>query len=76
MAGIVNQSHLQSFIPFIILSETFLFTGTAWCLFLVFSAAAVSKTLRKNNKVGHYLQKISGAVFIGLGLHILVKKSF
>lgn len=72
----IKPAYVENFLPFIILGGTFLFTGTAWCLFLVFSAAAVSKTLRKNNKVGHYLQKISGAVFIGLGLHILVKKSF
>lgn len=71
----IKPEYVESLLPFIILGSTFLCTGTLWCLFLVFSAAAVSKTLRKNTKVGYYLQKLSGIVFIGLGFHILIKKS-
>lgn len=71
----IKPEYVESFLPFIILGGTFLCTGTLWCLFLVFSATAVSKTLRKNNKIANHLHKLSSLVFISLGLHILFKKN-
>lgn len=60
-------------LPFLILGFTFMTTGTLWCLFLAYGSSKISQTLRKNDKIGFFMQKLSGLVFIGLGLNLLAK---
>lgn len=61
-------------LPFLILGATFLTTGTLWCLFLAYTASTMTNTLRNNAQVGQILQKLSGMVFVGLGLQLAFKK--
>ena len=61
-------------IPFLILGCTFLTTGTIWCMVLAFMASSLSDVLRKNKKISMIMQKLSGAVFVGLGLKIALEK--
>jgi threonine/homoserine/homoserine lactone efflux protein len=57
-------------IPFLILGCTFLTTGTLWCFCLAFFASRITKAMRENRGGGRILQKISGIIFLGLGLRI------
>jgi RhtB (resistance to homoserine/threonine) family protein len=71
----INPAHASGPVPFLILGGTFITTGTIWCLFLASTASFVTETLRKNDKVGFIMQKLSGIVFIGLGLQLLFKRN-
>jgi len=70
----INPDYVQGAIPFLILGLTFMTTGTIWCLFLAYSSSLITGTLRKNNKIGKVMQKLSGLIFIGLGLKLLTNK--
>lgn len=61
-------------VPFLILGTTFLSTGILWCLFLAFAASFMTKVLRNNNTTGRFMKKISGCVFVGLGIQVLFRK--
>jgi threonine/homoserine/homoserine lactone efflux protein len=70
----INPDAGNSLIPFLILGCTFLTTGTIWCMVLAFTASSLSDVLRKNRKISIVMQKLSGAVFLGLGLKIALEK--
>lgn len=61
--------------PFIILGLTFTVTGLLWCLFIAYFSSYVTKKLRGNQKVGMILNKITGLIFIGMGLKLLQTKA-
>ncbi len=71
----VKPEFINSAVPFLILGITFLFTGTIWCLFLAYSASFMTHTLRKNRRIEKIMRKVSGYIFIGLGLQLLFKKN-
>lgn len=71
----IKPEYANNAVPFLILGGTFLFTGTIWCLFLALSASFMTNTLRKNNSIGKIMKKVSGYIFIGLGLQLLIKKN-
>jgi len=62
-------------IPFIILGLTFTATGLLWCLFVAYFSSYVTKKLRGNQKVGVILNKVTGMIFIGMGLKLLQTKA-
>jgi threonine/homoserine/homoserine lactone efflux protein len=66
----INPDFADGPMPFLILGATFLVIGTLWCLFLAWSAALMTNTLRNNNFLETILQKLSGIIFIGFGLKI------
>ncbi|PEX86847.1 LysE family translocator [Bacillus cereus] len=61
--------------PFIILGLTFTATGLLWCLFVAYFSSYVTKKLRGNQKVGMILNKVTGIIFIGMGLKLLQTKA-
>ncbi|MGE7632153.1 LysE family translocator [Bacillus paramycoides] len=61
--------------PFIILGITFTVTGLLWCLFVTYFSSYVTKKLRGNQKVGMILNKVTGMIFIGMGLKLLQTKA-
>lgn len=67
----INPQSANGAIPFLILGVTFMTTGTIWCLILAYSASYVTTTLRNNTTIGKVMQKLSGVVFIALGLRLL-----
>lgn len=71
----IKPEYVNTPIPFLILGGTFLFTGIIWCMFLAYAASFMTNAMRKNNRIGKIMTKISGSVFIGLGLQLLFKKS-
>ncbi len=75
MPQFIKPEYVNGPIPFLILGLTFITTGTIWCLFLAYSAAFMTKILRNNDSIGKIMQKISGGIFIALGLQILLRKN-
>jgi threonine/homoserine/homoserine lactone efflux protein len=61
-------------IALLFLGAVFIFTGTLWCLILVWSASAVSRRLRTGNASGLLLKRATGALFFGLGVRLAVSK--
>jgi len=70
----INPHYANGPVPFLLLGLTFLTTGTLWCLILAYSASLISQTLRNNDKIGKIMQKVSGFIFIALGIKILTDK--
>lgn len=57
-------------LPFLILGLTFITTGTLWCMLLVVVSDFMTKWLRQS-QFGKYLNKVTGVIFVGLGLKLL-----
>jgi RhtB (resistance to homoserine/threonine) family protein len=70
----INPHHAQGALPFLMLGITFLTTGCIWCFFLAYASSLMTKTLRANERIGKIMQKISGFIFIGLGVRLLLIK--
>ncbi len=75
MPQFIKPEYVNGPVPFLILGLTFITTGTIWCLFLVYSASSMTKVLRNNDQIGKIMQKISGGIFILLGLQLLLKRN-
>ena len=60
------------YIPVILmlLGLVFFTTGGIWCLFLVVAAAWLSARFRRRESAGGILKKVTGALFIGLGIRL------
>ena len=69
----VSPHHEYGPLPFLILGFTFLTTGSIWCLFLALAASSMTRSLRRNKRLGRWLQKGCGVVFLGLGLRVALK---
>ncbi|MFI5128738.1 MAG: LysE family translocator [Chitinophagales bacterium] len=66
----IDPNYRDSIIPFMLLGITFTITGTTWCLVLASFASYLFSKLRKNPKFSLWLNKICGALLIGLGIKI------
>jgi threonine/homoserine/homoserine lactone efflux protein len=62
-------------LPFIILGLSFVMTGTVWCLLVAIFSSYATKKLRNNPKVEFILNKITGIIFIGLGIKLFQTKA-
>ena len=58
-------------LPFLLLGLTFFTTSTIWSVFLAFAASYASRLLEKSPKAQAAAGKISGAIYILLGLNVL-----
>ena len=58
-------------LSFLFLGLIILTTGTLWCLFVAVFSASVSETIRKHQKVHAVFEKLTGIIFLGLGLNII-----
>lgn len=61
-------------IPFIILGMTFTLTGGVWCLLTAYFSSMATSGLRKNARAGTVLNRLTGIVFIGMGIKLLNTK--
>jgi threonine/homoserine/homoserine lactone efflux protein len=66
----INPADARGPLPFLALGGTFLFTGTLWCLVLARTATRMTRTLRENKRIGIWMQKLSGMVFILFGVKL------
>lgn len=70
----INPEYTKSSLPFLILGITFLTTGTIWCLFLALFASKLSHKIRENYVIKKWLDKITGSIFIALGIKLALSK--
>lgn len=71
----VDPSYAHSTLSFLILGLTFAMTSVIWCLCLALLASRFSQKLRENPTIESVLNKISGVVFIGLGIKLFTERS-
>ena len=71
----IEPSYAHSMLSFLVLGLTFATTGLIWCLCLALLASKFSKKLRENPVIESVMNKISGVVFMGLGVKLLTGKS-
>jgi threonine/homoserine/homoserine lactone efflux protein len=74
MPQFIDPNYAQSPLPFIILGLTFLLTGTIWCLILAIFSSRLSNQIRKNYRIKTYMDKITGTMFIILGIKLALSK--
>ncbi|MFC6380269.1 LysE family translocator [Psychrobacter glacincola] len=70
----INPSYTNSMLSFLILGLTFATTGFIWCSCLALLASKFSENLRKNPTIEVILNRISGVIFIGMGIKLLTEK--
>jgi threonine/homoserine/homoserine lactone efflux protein len=58
------------FAPFLILGLVFFTTGSIWCMFLVYGSTWLSMCFRRRASAGGVLKKLTGLLFIGLGIRL------
>ena len=61
--------------PFLVLGAIFVVGGTLWCLGQAVCAASATRTIRRNAALVGWLERLSGCVYIALGLNLLRSKS-
>ncbi|KQL45039.1 homoserine lactone transporter [Brevibacillus choshinensis] len=70
----VSTSHSGA-LPFVILGLTFTLTGGVWCMLLAICSSLATDKLRKNPRVSTLLNKLTGIIFIGMGLNLIRAKA-
>jgi threonine/homoserine/homoserine lactone efflux protein len=70
----ILPEHAAGPLPFLLLGGTFLTTGTIWCLFLAYTSSVMTNALRNNETIGNFMQKVSGTVFVAVGLQLAFKR--
>lgn len=60
----------QSAIPFLVLTATFIATGTLWCLLLVVLAGLIGGQLKREPRLAEYISRGSALVLGAMGVHI------
>jgi threonine/homoserine/homoserine lactone efflux protein len=55
---------------FLLLGSIFVFNGTLWCLFLVYAASFLSRSLRENERASAILRRVTGTLFVGLAIKL------
>ena len=68
----IDPAYRNDIVPFMLLGITFTITGTIWCLVLASFSSVLFAKLRTNQRFSSWLNKICGAVLIGLGLKIAI----
>ncbi len=71
----IDSSYDYGMLSFLILGLTFATTGLIRCSYLALLASLLSKSLRKNPSFRTVLSKISGIVFIELGIKLMSEKA-
>jgi threonine/homoserine/homoserine lactone efflux protein len=66
----VDSASPHRMVAFLVLGLVFVLSGTLWCVALVYFAAALSRRFRRRHAGGRWLNRLSGGVFIGLGLKV------
>ena len=58
-------------LPFLVLGGIFVIGGTLWCVLFALGAATASAALRRSPRLLVWLERLSGCVYIALGLNLL-----
>jgi len=61
-------------LTFLFLGGCFLLSGTLWCLVLACAAGSISSTLKKWRTITHVTERLTGGLFILLGIRLATSK--
>jgi threonine/homoserine/homoserine lactone efflux protein len=67
----VNSRPAPGPLPFLVLGGLFICGGTVWCLGVAVCAAKATRAVRNNPRALSWLARLSGCIYIGLGLNLL-----
>ena len=67
----IDLNNPYGMLPFLLLGFTFVFTGTIWCVALAIFAARLVERFNKKLVTSKMLNRISGIIYIGLGINLL-----
>ena len=70
----VSADRASSPLPFLFLGSVFICTGTLWCLFVAVMASTASQRLRTTSRFLTIARRITGMVFIGLGIRLATQQ--
>jgi RhtB (resistance to homoserine/threonine) family protein len=70
----IAPAALHAKLGFVALGLSFVATGLAWCLVLALAGAAIGAWLRARPRFGSWLDRICGAVFVGLGIRLALQQ--
>ncbi len=71
----IAPSSPHPFGSFMLLGATFICSGTCWCLVLAVYAARLSGMMKNNqSKAAKVISRLSGLLFIGIGLRLAIMK--
>ena len=66
----VDPTIQHGILPFLLLGSTFVTTGTAWCMIVACFAAGISGHLRRNPRTAMMVSRVTGGLFVFLGLRL------
>ena len=66
----IDPAYPKTMLSFILLGSTFIITGTCWCLLLAVYSAKFSSLLQERSQAGNLMGKVTGFLFIGLGVKL------
>ncbi len=69
----VQADQAQNPIPFLMLGATFILTGTTWCVILALFSSSLAGKIIKNRQVKVWLNRVTGGVFIMLGIKLALQ---
>ena len=67
----IDQQSPQRTLAFVLLGSVFAVVGLSWSVILACFAAAVSRRMRESKLAGVWLDRLTGTLFIGLGLRMV-----
>ena len=70
----IKREYLSRPVPFIILGITYAMLGLTWLMLLALFASTFSKKLADHPKAGKWINRLSGATFILMGLKVALTK--
>ena len=70
----IDPTYPTPFITFVILGLVFTFNGTIWCLILAIFSSELSDKIRSNYRIKQWLDRLTGMVFIGLGIKLALSE--
>ncbi len=71
----VNPATNYQMFSFFFLGCLFITTGTLWCMFVALLAAKASSIIRSQNRLINIANKITGVIFIGLGIKLATEQA-
>jgi threonine/homoserine/homoserine lactone efflux protein len=70
----ISPENQYGILPFLTLGSVFIFTSTCWCFFIVYSTTVLTRKIQKVAVSRNLLKKITGTVFISLGIKLAYEK--
>jgi threonine/homoserine/homoserine lactone efflux protein len=71
----IKPTQIASPLPFLILGLIYLILDLIWCSILVVGASYFSRKIKDSLSIGLWMNKISGGVFISLGIKVALSDS-